>query len=146
MVTDAGLPEPIETERCFFCGKEGADPCGSAECQQIAKDIENHLEDTRKTELRSAVRAALVQRCKYEEDWRPHRFARWFYTVKALLCVYLGLTRDFEKVPGYPQRVTVACHHHAQLYAGWEASYLIVGRGVFSHWWYDLEHDGDWWL
>lgn len=146
MVTDAGLPEPIATEYCFFCGKAGADPCGSAQCKQIAAEITEDLDRSHKAELKAAVSATLVQRCKDEEDWRPHRLARWFYTVKALLCVWLELSRDFEKVPGYPERVTVACHHHAQLYAGWEAHYLIVGRGVFSHWWYELEHDGDWWL
>lgn len=129
---------------CWFCGKPGDIVCDSAECQKHDRELRDEQDRERKRELRSAVRAALSQRCEPETDWRLTIIGRWFYTAKCLFCVAVGWSRNYETTKGYPDVIEVAQHHCAKLYAGWESRWISVGRGVFTQWWYELNEDGDW--
>ena len=129
---------------CWFCGKAGDIVCDSAECKKHDKELRDEQKLLHKQQLRSAVRAVLLQRCEPETDWRLTTVGRWFYTVKCLLCVLLGWSRDYETTSGYPEVIEVGQYHYAKLYAGWESRWISVGRGVFTQWWYELNEDGDW--
>ncbi len=131
--------------RCYFCNREGAAVCDSPECQQYDRELSEYLEEEARSDLHAAVRAALVKRCK--DDWNDklNRCQRWFYTAKCLLCVMLRWEGRPAK-PVCPDRVVVACHHYAKLYAGWESRHIEVGRGVFTQWWFQIESDGDSWM
>ena len=129
---------------CWFCGKAGDIVCDSAECQKHDKELRDEQDRLHKQELRDAVRAALSQRCMPETDWRLTTIGRWFYTAKCLFCIAVGWSRNYETTKGYPDVIEVGQHHYAKLYAGWEARWISVGRGVFTQWWYELNEDGDW--
>lgn len=131
--------------RCYFCGELGGIVCDSNECQTHDREHNEELDRIYAEDLKCATKAAIRNRCKGCDDYGElSRLQRWFYTTKCLTCVWLGW-----KMPGnlqYPSRITVAQHHYAKLYAGWESRAIVVGHGIFSQWWFDLESDGDWWM
>lgn len=127
---------------CWYCNKPGSIVCDNPQCQQYDQELQASLDAEYQQQLRQALWAVIRQRAKGECDWQLSRLARWWYVCKLLLCVWLGLD---EPGPGdYPECIEVACYHSAKLYAGWEADWIRVGRGVFTGWWFDLHHDGDW--
>ena len=129
---------------CLFCGKEGEIVCKSAECQKHDKELRDEQDRLHKKQLRDAVYAAISQRCGPEADWRLTAVGRWFYTAKCLFCVFVGWSRNHETTKGYSEVIEVGQYHYAKLYAGWEARWISVGRGVFTQWWYELNEDGEW--
>jgi hypothetical protein len=129
---------------CFYCGKPGEAMCESPECKAYDRELCEEIDRQHKEDLRAAFWAALRDRCKIERDHELNRFSRWFYTAKCLICLLLGWSRNYEVVEGYPKVIDVGQYHYAKLYAGWEQSWIAVGRGVFTQWWYELEEDGEW--
>ena len=130
-------------ERCFFCDKPGAIVCDSSECQKHDKDVRDDMELARLQTLRSAVKAVLKQRGKESNSCNvpPHRFVRWFYVCKFLICVAIGWSGCGN---AWSDEVELAHFDYHKLYAGWECEYARVGHGVFTNWWYHILHDGDW--
>lgn len=123
-----------------------------AEWKEIAAEERAELEEDKDEMVRVGVRMALWNPDDMDvSGWSVVRFLkRRLYALKLAICVDLGLWFD-ERVHGdyydlNPVRVITV--HSAQLYAGWEEDYLDVGRGMFTGWWYCLNHDGEWerWL
>lgn len=103
-----------------------------------------------RADLRKAVRCAIVQRCKEEENWRRHRLSRHWYTVKCLLCVCLKRSRKLAQEDSMAyyrkDKVIVAMHEFSKSYGGWDERTIEVGKGVFRNWWYEICTDGDWYM
>lgn len=76
-------------------------------------------------------------------EWTLSIFQRWFYSMKAILCIWFNLIpeEDIEIYNHIP-----VCHfdfgqpaHHEYGGAYWTNG--IVGHGYFSNWWYGEEED-----
>lgn len=131
---------------CWFCGvalDTDYPVCGKAECQLHDRDLRDDLERTHRQWVWTGFRRAFVDRCKIDGNWSLRRAWRWFYTLKAVLCVLL---RREGRPAGerYPEHVEVSQVFLNKLYAGWEGCWLVVGYGVFRNWWFDVDSDGEW--
>jgi hypothetical protein len=93
-------------------------------------------------------------RCKDDQEFHINRLERWFYTLKLCYCVLVGRTRikvykhfnnknksDLEKF--YPDVVTGAEIRSRYDGYSWDATWIEVGYGYFSNWWYRIEEDGE---
>ncbi len=140
----------MEIWRCLFCAAEvTADSltCSALTCQTHLREMHEEQDRIDAADLALAVKMAKKLRCKEDSEWDLGRLARWFYTLKALLCIRWGWARDYKKFKAYDHPVVVvAIHHYATLYAGWESRTLKVGKGFFSLWWYEIESDGEWFM
>lgn len=130
---------------CWSCGKEGEferGMCPAPKCQHYLIEMDWELDQEYRQRKWNGFRRAFIHRCKIEQNWSLHRAARWFYTVKALMCLLL----DRREPAGlqYPDKIEVAEIDFHWLYAGWSQDILSVGHGVFRQWWYSLDHDYDW--
>lgn len=134
------------SSHCFFCQRPGKIVCDSPECQEWDRELTADQERALAESTRKAFFAAAKQRCSPERDWQLSTIEKWFYTLKCLVCIWLGWSEPFNSSAGRGDRIEVGNYHYARLYAGWEASWVSVGKGVFRQWWYALESDGDWWM
>ena len=132
------------SDRCHYCDERAIDgeiTCGSEECLRTDRELDEERQRTERRRLWKAIISALCERCKC--DYRGlNRVWRWFYTAKFLFCVLFRLRRYTRSGENDP--VEVGTFHYAELYAGWESDWCVVGHGVLRGWYYQLEHDGDW--
>jgi hypothetical protein len=132
----------MASDFCFFCGTEGPIVCDSPKCQQHDKETREWERSEYCRKVRAGVWSAFRDRCKCDGNWGLNRCQRWWYVLKLLICVVSRLSYHGDKC--YPDCVEVGCFHSAKLYAGWEADWIRVGHGLFTGWWFDLHHDGEW--
>lgn len=126
---------------CLFCGQDGDVVCDSPKCQEYDRELREEMREQYRKDVRAGVKSALKQRCKCESDWAMTRFTRWLYVLKLLICVALRLTYKGKEM--YPDCIAAGCFREHRDGYGWSADWIRVGRGVWSGWWFDLEHDGD---
>jgi len=100
-------------------------------------------------QLRLGIKMAFSGGCKDDQNYRLNWFAaRVWYPLKLILCICFRLHPNERRHGKHcdHDNVCVVTIHSAQLYAGWEATYLEVGHGIFRNWYFSLEKDGDWWM
>lgn len=128
---------------CWFCDDNASEVvCAATICQQRYKDWEMDELQAYYAHVRTGMRAAWQQRGKDEDNYALTWLERWWYLFKLWICVAFELTDSGPEA--YPEAIEMACYHHAKLYAGWEADWIRVGHGIFTGWWFDLHHDGEW--
>lgn len=140
---DSPSASPICSSACWFCQKPGEIVCQSLDCQRQHAEIIADEYRTYRQEVHEAVAVAIKERCKNDNNWCLTRWQRWFYTLKLLVCVLIRRGRP-RGLPSYPDVVEVGHHHFARTYAGWTASWIVVGYGIVRGWWYEIERDSDW--
>lgn len=69
-------------------------------------------------------------------------FERWFYRLKLIVCILLGLYDPNPSEDG----LTVMQVEYRSWYFGWNAQFASVGLGVFKNWHYTFYSDGDSWI
>ena len=137
------MPEQ-DDNYCFFCGKVGPSAipgvCDSPRCQQWDQEMQNDFAARYNKDLWDAWWAGLKGRCR-DCDCSLRRITRWFYTLKMCICMMLEL-RYRGKNP-YPDSITVGYFNQHEDSYGWSADWVEVGYGIFTGWWFRLEHDGE---
>lgn len=80
----------------------------------------------------------LTQRAKGCENYPLNRFQRWFYTIKAIICLMFKLQKHFTIDDEYIDGIAAW---------GWKENYdewteLAVGYGCFRNWKYGIYRNG----
>lgn len=134
-------------DHCLFCFRETrGDVCGRQECIAYYRDHVRDWAIGERRERHRALWAVLRVRAKSESDWTLSRPARWFYTVKFLICEYVLGGGWYPEGQSYPDAIDVAQYNYQKLYAGWSVDIAKVGHGVLTGWWSLLTDDGDWYI
>lgn len=149
MATDSTDPGDLEVSRacCMWCGKVSDSSwfCGSPECKAKADRERDEILAAEakwwRNMERKGVLVALNDRCKSHDEFTLNRLQRWFYVVKFLICFSFGLRK--EPTIHWPACVDCGIISNQSGGYGWDCYWMTVGRGVFTGWWFKVQHDGD---
>lgn len=131
---------PKGTYYCWICGRERPTHCPNPDCRKFEEEMAEAEAIQQHKDLWDAWYAAMKERCNCS-DACLRRYQRWFYTVKCLICMTLG--RVYHGKDPYPDSITVGYFRQHRDGWGWSADWVEVGWGLFTGWWYRLEHDGE---
>jgi len=143
MATEEDVDDVCGFDRCWFCNKKKDDDaftCGSLKCLTEWDDITADEINCRERQIRIGVWKSLAQWCSLNPDRLPW-YERIFYTVKLWICCLFGWHDHIDYNIDYVDVVEIDFH---KTYAGWDETWLRVGRGVFTNWRYELMHDSEW--
>jgi hypothetical protein len=133
-------------EGCIFCGGDCDNDgvCASKKCRDDQeREQREFLESERRYHIHQewlGFRAALRDRGKCDEN-RLGRLTRWFYTAKTAICYLCGLR--YRGLESWPKSLEMGIIYSRGGLGSWEASWIEVGRGVFTGWWYQIQVDGE---
>ncbi len=109
------------------------------------KEMTRYWQDMDRHDKRMAILTAFRERARNHDNYSLNRFQRWFYAVKAILCVLLGRSVDFSYKDSYVDEIASWDVSSFSSQDGYCYSWteLRVGYGIFSNWRYDIIHDGN---
>lgn len=146
MATDSTDPGDLETSVaiCMWCSNpcDSSWMCGSPECRarqaQELKDLQDGETQYRRQLEWDGLRAAWCKRVNCDD---LSLASRWFYAIKLTVCFALSLR--YSGPESWPSRVQAGCCFLHGGRSNWSGAWIVVGRGIFTRWWFYVERDGD---
>lgn len=140
MTAETYVEDPADFPNCVL--RTDDEPDFSKEEEEGMAAYFAELDKEEAADLRKSIRMVLSDRMKSCDEDLP-RLARWFYTVKFILCVLGDRYRLHDEKNRYPDTYEVAMPQYDRGGYGWSATIVYVGVGVFTQWFYSMEFDGD---
>jgi len=88
-------------------------------------------------------RLAIEHRCVSDEEWALSGWQRWWYAIKACVCLLLNRRRAKaygDSVVVAADNLRVGYHVEWGLMRIWDV--MLVGHGLFRNWWYETDRFG----
>jgi hypothetical protein len=130
--------DPVETDRCWYCGEPSAkSPCDSESCRRMERELDAERLAEWRRRRRDAMLTLLRDGC-CDNNYRPGFIGRAFYVFKAAVCLLLqreGCSRSEVEMCVWD--VHPSCGDYSGV--GWTS--LHVGYGVFRNWHYEISDD-----
>lgn len=138
-----GEPSEDDWEDAAPAGTVGCFDCDHSGTMEGFLTMQRHLDDgygwyyEHDNQMRAlALKLCWTQRCA--EDRLPW-YAAFFYTFKAWWC----LKANWEGQMPDCDTVNVCTMESRQDGYGWDATWLVVGQGIFSNWEAEIMHDSE---
>lgn len=128
-------------DSCMMCGVVAVDNTGGT-CPGCTaewdKGMKEAFDEMDRIQRKEALQTAFAQRCKHEDNRRMNRLKRWFYTMKAVICLLLNRRNSLWPAEGYEVSYF---NYQSGYHYSWDE--FRVGEGIFRNWHYDIYNNGD---